>query len=123
MPFNPDRLHRCSIRLRGYDYAQAGAYFITICTNPRAPFFDDAALRQIAQGCWEAIPEFNPGIELDEWVVMPNHLHGILILPAEQGVLSNAPTGMRHTWSWILKVPRQIDGHTIRGEPSRVNKR
>ncbi len=63
-------------------------------------FFDDATLRQIAEECWLAIPEFNPGVELDEWVVMPNHLHGIVVLDgvgtfektSEKGVLSNALT-------------------------------
>jgi hypothetical protein len=56
MPFDPDRHHRRSIRLRGYDYAQAGAYFVTICTDNREMFFADAALRQIAEKCWLAIP-------------------------------------------------------------------
>jgi len=92
MPFDPDRHHRRSIRLCGYDYSQAGAYFVTICTDQRQLFFDDAALRQIAEECWLAIPEFNPGVELDEWVVMPNHLHGIIVLDGEQGVFSNTPT-------------------------------
>ena len=92
MPFDPDRHHRRSMRLRGYDYSQEGAYFITICTDHRELFFDDDALRQIAEECWLAIPEFNPGVELDEWVVMPNHLHGIVVLGGEMGVLSNTPT-------------------------------
>lgn len=104
MPFDPDRHHRRSMRLRGYDYSQAGVYFVTICTDNRELFFDDDALRQIAEECWLAIPEFNPGVELDEWVVMPNHLHGIVVLlnaPTKsnlptKGVLSNAPT-MRDT--------------------------
>jgi REP element-mobilizing transposase RayT len=39
-----------------------------------------------------AIPDFNPGVELDEWVVMPNHAHGIVVLVGEEGVFSNAPT-------------------------------
>jgi putative transposase len=94
MPFDPDRHHRRSMRLRGYDYAQAGAYFITICTDHRELFFDDAALRQIAEECWWAIPQFNPGVELDEWVVMPNHLHGIVVLDGGQGVLSNGRQGV-----------------------------
>ena len=92
MPFDPDRHPRRSMRLRGYDYSQEGAYFITICTDHRELFFDDDALRQIAEECWLAIPEFNPGVELDEWVVMPNHLHGIVVLGGEMGVFSNTPT-------------------------------
>jgi len=96
MPFDPDRHHRRSMRLKGYDYSQTGAYFITICTANRELFFDDAVLHQIAEECWLAIPEFNPGVELDEWVVMPNHSHGIVVL---EGVgafyetpLQNIPT-------------------------------
>jgi REP-associated tyrosine transposase len=83
-----DSHHRHSIRLRGYDYAQAGAYFVTICTDHRALFFEERALRQIGEDCWLAVPDFNPGVELDEWVLMPNHLQGILVLEG-QGV-SNA---------------------------------
>ena len=94
MPFDPDRHHRRSMRLRGYDYSQAGAYFVTMCTNHRELFFDDALLRQIAEECWSAIPEFNPGVELDEWVVMPNHLHGIVVMDGEKGVLSNGGQGV-----------------------------
>ncbi len=81
MPFDPERHHRRSIRLRGYDYTQAGAYFVTIGTRQGELFFDDARLRQIAEECWLAIPDLNPGVELDEWVLMPNHLHGIIVLP------------------------------------------
>jgi REP element-mobilizing transposase RayT len=92
MLFDPDRHHHRSIRLRGYDYAQAGAYFVTICTDQRQLFFDGSELRQIAEKCWLAIPDFNPGVELDEWVVMPNHVHGIVVLAGGQGVFSNAPT-------------------------------
>jgi REP-associated tyrosine transposase len=102
MPFDSDRRHRRSIRLRGYDYSRAGAYFVTICTYQHQLFFDDEALRRIAEECWLAIPHYNPGVELDEWVVMPNHLHGIVAFVGEQGVgvrgmghqgvFSNAPT-------------------------------
>lgn len=96
MPYDSERHHRRSIRLRGYDYAQAGAYFVTMCTDRRALFFDEPLLRQIAEACWLAIPEFNPGVELDEWVVMPNHVHGIIVLDrgvlSDKGVLLNAPT-------------------------------
>ena len=91
MPFDPERHHRRSIRLRGYDYTQAGAYFVTFCTDQRQLFFDVAVLREIAEDCWLAIPDFTPGVELDEWVVMPNHLHGIVVLDG-QGVFSNIPT-------------------------------
>jgi REP element-mobilizing transposase RayT len=77
--FNPERHHRRSIRLKGYDYAQAGAYFVTVCTHERRLLFDELAIRQLAEDCWLAIPDHAPGVELDEWVVMPNHVHGIIV--------------------------------------------
>ncbi|RMF23817.1 MAG: transposase, partial [Bacteroidetes bacterium] len=80
------RYHRRSIRLKGYDYTQPGAYFITICTHRRAPLFGrvvDGAMvlneyGEAAQACWDEIPTHFPHVELDAYVVMPNHIHGIL---------------------------------------------
>jgi putative transposase len=77
-----------SIRLRGYDYSQAGAYFVTICTQDRACLFGkilNGMLRLNSNGecimrCWEGITEHFPGVELDALVVMPNHMHGIVVL-------------------------------------------
>jgi putative transposase len=79
---------RKSPRLQGYDYAQAGAYFVTLCTHQRTNLFGEITSDgvmllseegQIAQSCWDAIPQHFPGIELDAFVVMPNHVHGILV--------------------------------------------
>ncbi len=92
MKFDPFKHHRRSVRLRGYDYSQAGAYFVTICTHRRQLFFDDPTIKQFAKECWLAIPEHAPGVELDEWVVMPNHLHGIIFIGVGRGVQLNAPT-------------------------------
>ena len=87
MRFDPEKHHRRSIRLKGYDYGQAGAYYVTICTHERRMLFGDINngemhlndLGQVAQWIWNALPEYFPTIELDQFVVMPNHLHGILI--------------------------------------------
>ena len=94
---DPQRHHRRSIRLKGYDYAQAGAYFVTICAHQRQLFFENPAILHAAQECWLAIPDHVPGVELDEWVVMPNHTHGIIVLDGRgvqygRGVQLNAPT-------------------------------
>ena len=78
--------HRHSIRLQQYDYGQSGFYFITICTHNRFCLFgaieyDVMRLTvqgEIAAACWSAIPDHFSHIELDEWIVMPNHVHGIL---------------------------------------------
>lgn len=86
MPFNRDIHRRRSIRLPGYDYTSAGAYFITICTQNRQCLFgaiDNGQMRmneagRIAEQCWREIPAHFPHTELDELVVMPNHVHGIV---------------------------------------------
>jgi putative transposase len=88
MPFDPNRHHRRSIRLAGYDYAQPGVYFVTICTQERRPVLASVdttghALTRIGQvvaRCWLALPRHFPNVALDAWVVMPDHLHGILVL-------------------------------------------
>lgn len=91
MPYDPDRRHRCSIRLRGYDYAQAGAYFVTICTHERQALFDDPMPRQIAEQQWQALVRagergrISGRIALDAWVVMPDHVHGIILIEGGDG--------------------------------------
>ena len=90
-PYNigVDGHNRHSIRLSGYDYAQPGAYFVTLCTqctHGRATLFgdiiDDAMhlteYGEIAQAYWQAIPRHFPFSKLDAFVIMPNHIHGIL---------------------------------------------
>jgi REP element-mobilizing transposase RayT len=77
---------RRSIRLQGYDYSQAGAYFITICTRDRGCLFGDMVdgqmqlneAGQIIQSVWDGLPQFYEGIDLDAFVIMPNHVHGII---------------------------------------------
>lgn len=86
MPFDPEKHHRRSIRLKGYDYTQPGAYFITIGTQNRVPLFGevvDGEMRlndagRVAERCWRDIPAHFPHVKLDAFVVMPNHVHGIL---------------------------------------------
>jgi putative transposase len=80
MTFNPDIHHRRSIRLRDYDYSTAGAYFVTIRTVDRGCYFDQfPQLREIIGNEWNHIPLRYPNVDLDEFVVMPNHFHGIII--------------------------------------------
>ena len=79
---------RKSIRLIGYDYAQAGGYYVTIVTFQRECLFGEIAcgevrlnaLGRIVAECWQAIPEHFPRAEVDAFVVMPNHVHGIIFL-------------------------------------------
>ena len=68
-----------SARLIGYDYGSHGFYFVTICTKDKICFFGQASLiGNIANEYWQQIPLHFPFIELDEFIIMPNHLHGIL---------------------------------------------
>ncbi|GBD10355.1 hypothetical protein HRbin22_02627 [Candidatus Thermoflexus japonica] len=84
--YDPTRHRRRSIRLKGYDYTQPGAYFITICTHERAHLFGTVVdgemwlneAGRVAEQCWRDIPAHFPHVELDAFVVMPNHIHGIL---------------------------------------------
>ena len=78
-----DEWRRRSIRWPNYDYAQAGAYFVTICTHNRQLFFEDATIRAIAERCWLAIPKHFSLVTMDDWVVMPTHVHGIIVIADE----------------------------------------
>jgi len=77
---DPDKHHRRSIRLPAWDYRNAGAYFVTIVTHGRECLFRDSVIRRIVETMWKQIPVHFPHVALDEWVVMPNHIHGILII-------------------------------------------
>ena len=77
---------RRAMRLRGYDYSQPGAYFVTICAQHRKCLFGtitDGKMRlneigQIVVECWNHIRQHFPSVELGEHVIMPNHFHGII---------------------------------------------
>jgi len=84
-----DREHpRRSIRLDGYDYAESGAYFVTICTQDHLCLFGeiiDGDMRMtnpgdMVQAVWDELPSHYPGVSTDAFVVMPNHIHGIIML-------------------------------------------
>jgi putative transposase len=74
------RPHRRSIRLPGYKYATSGAYFVTICTARRQLSFEDARIREVTLDCWLSIPRHIAPATVDEFVVMLNHIHGIVVL-------------------------------------------
>jgi len=74
------RHHRRSIRLRGYDYSSTGQYFVTICANGHLPLFDSDNARSIINSAWHALPIRFPHTHLDEFVIMPNHVHGIIVI-------------------------------------------
>lgn len=86
MPYNSQIHHRRSIRLKGYNYAQAGLYFVTICTHNRECLFGeiDANLLQpnhagiMIRKWWLELENKFTSIQLHEFIVMPNHVHGII---------------------------------------------
>ncbi|MCB8945349.1 MAG: transposase [Ardenticatenaceae bacterium] len=79
--YDPGRHQRRSIRLRGWDYRAAGYYFVTICTYGREWLFADGRFHDIALHAWHNIPTqpHAQGVELDEYCIMPNHTHGIVV--------------------------------------------
>ncbi|HRJ55454.1 MAG TPA: hypothetical protein PLV64_04145 [Anaerolineales bacterium] len=96
--FDPQRHHRRSIRLKGYDYSQEGAYYVTIVTWQREFLFGEIVNKemrsnqrgQIADACWREIPNHFPHVELGAYVIMPNHMHGIIVI--RRGTIYRAPT-------------------------------
>jgi len=87
----PDAHHRRSIRLPGYDYAQPGAYFVTIVSHGRELLFgaivdgemQPNACGEAVQRVWFELPEHYPQFRRDAFVVMPNHVHGIVVIEDE----------------------------------------
>lgn len=81
--YDPHRHHRRSIRLPDWDYRTQAFYFITICTHNRENLFAAEPPAEIAANRWLFIPQqpHAKGVVMDEWVIMPNHLHGLLLLP------------------------------------------
>ena len=101
-----DRYRVESARLPGWDYHAAGWYFVTLCTRDRVPFFGEivdgemvlSSIGRIVAEEWQRTPEIRSNVILDEWVVMPNHLHGILVIVAPlNGV----------------ETPRRVDTHRV----------
>jgi len=88
MRYDPQKHHRRSIRLKGYDYTSPGAYFVTICAQGRVCLFGqvvdaDMVLNdagRMVQRIWETIPGRFPTIRFDAYVIMPNHFHAIITI-------------------------------------------
>jgi putative transposase len=105
MKYNPEIHHRRSIRLPGYDYGQAGLYFITICAWQRQCIFgtiEDGEMHlnpvgEIARDEWLRTAKIRPNIDIAEFVVMPNHVHGIIAIGDDPGVADGGGTRGRGT--------------------------
>ena len=101
-------------RLRGYDYSQAGAYAVTVCTHDGAFLFGQVsdgrmelnAAGRVVEAVWDGLPAYFGHVSLDAFVVMPDHMHGVIVLadvplPADEG--------------WEGDQGRQIDVGAVRG--------
>lgn len=92
MAFQPERHHRRSIRLPGHDYQAVGHYFVTICSFEKQCLFgtmiDDVVdltpYGHLVEVCWWSIPDHFPSVKLHQFVIMPNHLHGIVEITIKQ---------------------------------------
>ena len=127
MPDSAEIKYRRSIRLANYDYAQAGAYFITVCTHERMCLFGDVILEtmrpndfgQIVHDEWLRTAEIRPDIDLDTFRVMPNHLHAIVIFDEE---VSSNPTVGAHSRAPFSRQPKSL-GSLVAGFKSATTKR
>ena len=99
MTYDSQIHRRRSIRLRGYDYSQEGGYFVTICTKDRACLFGTIVENKMqlneagrfVDDCWKQIPTHFPRVILDEYKIMPNHVHGTIMIEGNVGVQNLEP--------------------------------
>lgn len=119
--FDPEKHHRRSVRLPTYDYAQAGAYFVTVfvtvCTHGRECLFGDVveeamrlnACGQIVSEVWHAIPAHFAGVQVNAFAVMPNHVHGIIVIIGDP---PTAGVGATHASPlWVAPGPNETAPH------------
>jgi len=120
MKYNPEVHRRSSIRLKNYDYSRDGAYFVTICTQGRECLLGKIKNEEVElspagkmiQEIWKNLPQHHPGFEMDEFIVMPNHIHGIIIL------MENVGVGLRAYPSTEMAEPKQKAGQPRRVAPT-----
>jgi putative transposase len=113
----PEESGRHSIRVKGYDYSQAGGYYITIVSSSREYLFGEVVeskmvlnrFGQIAKTQWERLPRRFHHIALGEFVVMPNHIHGIIIIVDGRGTAEHFET---HEYESSRRAP--TDDESIR---------
>jgi REP element-mobilizing transposase RayT len=115
VPYDATKHHRQSIRLPGYDYTSPGAYFVTICLQRGECLLGQVVdgemhlneWEQVASHYWKRIPHHFHHVQLDAWVVMPNHLHGIIVISGRGGasLASASSTGNLTTGETGLSAP------------------
>jgi putative transposase len=127
MPYDPEKHHRQTIRLPEYDYRQVGAYFITLCAHQHVPLFGEIVdgemhlndYGHIVLDEWMETAIIRPGVFLDDFIVMPNHFHAIVLLSSSVGAHSRAPSAGGTSLS---RVPKSL-GSLVAGFKAIVTKR
>jgi putative transposase len=108
--------------LKDYDYSQAGAYFVTICARDRHCLFGDVKqgemmlneYGQVVTKCWHDLINHYAGITLDAFIVMPNHIHCIIVINNDVGAgFKPAPTDKRHGLSEIVRAFKTFSSRYI----------
>jgi len=108
MPYDSFKHHRRSVRRPGYDYRQAGTYFVTICLHERRPLFGEIRRATMCYNdigtmivdWWLALPTRFPLVALDAWILMPDHFHGILVF-SESMHTAGAPPILGAVVGWF----------------------
>ena len=116
MQYNPEIHHRRSIRLKGYDYSQSGLYCLTICTRERLMLLGEiinsvmflSDMGNIVEICWKEIPVHFPDVVLHEFIIMPNHIHGIIEI-----VKPAIPVGVENFQPLLQKQTQHKFQHVI----------
>ena len=122
--YNLETHHRRSIRLQGYDYTQASMYFVTICAHSHKCLFGgifDGQMRlndagQVVLKCWDDLPRHYKNLELDYFTIMPNHVHGIMVIsdvPVVGAGFKPAPTEKRHGLSEMVRALKTFSSKRI----------
>ncbi|HTK11250.1 MAG TPA: transposase [Ktedonobacteraceae bacterium] len=82
---NPAKYHRRSMRLPAYDYTSFGAYYVTVCTRERVPYFSDPICKNMVEEAWKGLPKHFSTIRLDAFAILPDHVHALLwLIPTEK---------------------------------------
>ncbi len=124
MKYDPARHHRRSIRLKGYDYTTAGAYYITMVCHNREHLFGKIvngemrlnAYGELVRFTWDDLVHHIPNIELDAFVIMPNHVHGIIVIVGTASVVGagSEPAPSEHKPYAISEIVRQFKTFSAR---------
>lgn len=124
--YDPHRHNRRSIRLKGYDYTRPGAYFVTICVQNHVCLFGEVIKRNVVlndagrlvKAVWDEIPDHYAGVAVDEFVVMPNHIHGIITLVGAGPRPRACPESGTNTQPDL--GPRVRPKHRIHSQPGKL---